>query len=471
MSETHTGSAATRREFLKTAGGFTAVSVLAGVTLPHVHAAGTDLIQLALVGCGGRGTGAAANALAVKGGRTRLVAMADVFGDRLRDSLEALKSASSRTGGGVESRVEGYDASQVEVPPDRQFLGFDAYRRAMDILKPGDVVILTTPVAFRWVHFAYAIERGLHVFMEKPISVDGPTTRRMLALAAESDKKSLKVGVGLMCRHCAARRELYARIRGGEIGEITALRTYRQVGPAGFVGPRSAGQRSELLYQIRHYLGFFWASGGVFHDYIAHNVDECCWMKDAWPVRAQGQGGRLYRGEAVDQNFDNYSVEYSFADGTRLFVQSRYMGGCREEFASYAHGTKGSAVISTAVHTPARCRTYRAHEQTRSNLLWAFPQPEPNPYVLEWEHLLDAIRRDEPYNEVERGARASLTVAMGRKAVHTGQIITFDEMLAGDEEFAPGVGALTSDSPAPLQADAAGRYPVPQPGIQSTREY
>jgi predicted dehydrogenase len=292
----------------------------------------------------------------------------------------------------------------------------------------------------------------------------------MLALAEEATKKNLKVGVGLMCRHCEARRELERRIRAGEIGEITTLRTYRQVGPAGFTGPKPQNQRSELLYQIQRYLGFFWASGGVFHDYIAHNVDECCWMKGAWPVRAQGQGARLYRGDAVDQNFDNYSVEYIFPDGTRLFAQSRYMTGCREEFASYAHGTKGSAVISTAVHTPAKCRIYQGHDQIRANLVWAFPQPEPNPYVLEWEHLLEAIRKDQPYNEVPRAAQASLVVAMGRRAVHTGQVVAYEEMLGGDDEFAPGVDQLTMSSPAPLVADASGRYPLPQPGIKTNRE-
>jgi predicted dehydrogenase len=324
-------------------------------------------------------------------------------------------------------------------------------------------------VAFRWVHFTYAIAKGLHVFMEKPISVDGPTTRKMLALALEASKKNLKVGVGLMCRHCAARAELYDRIKSGQIGELTTLRTYRQVSPAGFVNPRPPHQ-SELLFQIQRYLGFFWASGGVFHDYVAHNVDECCWMKDAWPVRAQGQGARLYRGEAVDQNFDQYSVEYTFPDGAKLFLYSRYMAGCHEEFASYALGTTGSAVISTFVHTPAKCRLYKGYNQTRANLLWAFPQPEPNPYELEWDHLIDAIRQDRPYNEVKRGAEASLVVAMGRRAVHTGQIVTFDEMLNGDEEFAPGVDQLTKDSPAPLLADASGRYPLPQPGLKKNRE-
>ena len=177
-----------RREFLKHTGRFTAASALAGVALPRVHAAGGDLIQLALIGCGGRGTGAAANALATRSGPIKLVAMADVFEDRLKRSYEALKSAVTRAEGTADRWVSGFEASAVEVPPERRFLGFDAYQKAMDGLKAGDVVILTTPVAFRWVHFAYAIARGLNVFMEKPISVDGPTTRKMLQLGEESVK-------------------------------------------------------------------------------------------------------------------------------------------------------------------------------------------------------------------------------------------------------------------------------------------
>jgi predicted dehydrogenase len=462
--------ARSRRDFLKSAGTFTAASALAGLALPPVHAGGSDVIQVALIGCGGRGTGAAANALATQVARLKLVAMADVFEERLRRSHEALKNAGTpRTEGTADSWVVAFDPSQVDVPPDRRFLGFDAYQKAMDCLKPGDVVILTTPVAFRWVHFTYAISKGLNVFMEKPISVDGPTTRKMLTLAEEAAKKNLKVGVGLMCRHCTARAALLDRIKSGQIGELTTLRTYRQTGTAGAVSPRPAGQ-SELLHQVQRYLGFFWASGGIFHDFIAHNVDECCWMKGAWPVQAQGQGARLYRGDAVDQNFDNYSVEYTFADGTRLFVHSRYMPGCHEEFASYALGTSGSAVISTFVHTPAKCRLFKGYNQTRANLLWAAPQPEPNPYQLEWDHLIDAIRQDRPFNEVARGAQASLVVAMGRRAVHTGQIVTYDDMLNCAEEFAPSVDRLMMDSPAPLLADATGRYPVPQPGIKKDRE-
>lgn len=461
---------ASRRAFLSTTAKATAGAALAGALARPGYCAEANTIQLALVGCGGRGTGAAANALATKTGPVKLVAMADVFQDKLGRSYEALTGAVSRTAGSADSWITGVSPDSVDVPPDRRFLGFDAYRKAMDCLRPGDVVILTTPVAFRWVHFAYAIAKGLNVFMEKPITVDGPTTRRMLQLGEESVKKNLKVGVGLMCRHCAARQELYQRIKGGAIGDITMMRSYRLVSPAGAVGPKP-GDMTEVMYQVQRYLGFLWASGGIFHDFVAHNVDECCWMKDAWPVRALGLGARCYRGDAVDQNFDNYSVEYTFADGTKLFLESRYMPSSHEEFASYAHGTKGSAIISTFMHTPAKCRLFKGHVFNRSEMTWAFPQPEPNPYQLEWDHLFEAIRQDKPHNEVKRGAEASLVVAMGRKAVHTGQIITFEDMLNDQHEFAPDVDKLTADSPAPVQLDKSGRYPAPQPGVLKDREY
>jgi len=229
----------------------------------------------------------------------------------------------------------------------------------MDCLKAGDVVILATPPAFRWVHFKYAIEKGLNVFMEKPVTVDAPTSVRMLELAQASMKKGLKVGVGLMCRHCNARRELHDRIKDGKLGQITLLRAYRVAGPTGhaFVTPNKT-KMSDLMYQIRNFHGFLWASGGAYSDFLIHNIDECCWMKDAWPVEAKGYGGRHYRNGYIDQNFDSYTVEYTFADGTKLMLEGRCMEGCDQEFASYAHGTKGSAVISTSGHFPARVRTY-----------------------------------------------------------------------------------------------------------------
>ncbi len=175
----------------------------------------------------------------------------------------------------------------------------------MDCLKPGDIAIFATPLAFRWVHFAYAIEKGLNVFMEKPLTADGPTSRRMIALAEESEAKGLKVGVGLMSRHSRALQELYHRIQDGEIGDIITMRGYRMTGPVGSAfSEKWPGQPSELLWQIKQFHSFIWASGGCFNDFYIHVVDHCCWMKDAWPVKAQALGGRHYRGDFVDQNFD-----------------------------------------------------------------------------------------------------------------------------------------------------------------------
>lgn len=453
----------TRREFLKDTGRIAAAtSALAGVTIPSVHAAENNTIKVALIGCGGRGTGAAANALSVQNGPIKLVAMADVFQDKLDRAHDQLKKEFS-------------DASKsniMDVPDDRKFIGFDAYKKAMECLEPGDVAIMATPPAFRWVQFTEAIARNLNVFMEKPITVDGPSTKRMLALGEDSVKKNLKVGVGLMCRHCDARAELYKRIKDGEIGDLLTLRAYRQTGPVGtaFTGPKPDGI-SELMYQIQRFHGFLWASGGCFSDFLIHNIDECCWMKDAWPVSAKGSGARTYREDNIDQNFDTYSVEYTFDDGSKFFLEGRNIPGCHQEFASYAHGSKGSAVISTSGHSPAKCRIYKGQKVTRKDLVWSAPQPEANPYQLEWDHLIDAIRNDKPFNEVKRGAEASLVTSMGRMACHTGQVITFDDMLNCEHEFAPTLDQLTSDSPAPLQKGANGLYPVPQPGIVRDREF
>ncbi|MCY2995931.1 MAG: Gfo/Idh/MocA family oxidoreductase [Planctomycetota bacterium] len=448
-------SVTSRRQFLKHTGQIAAASAAVGAVVPHVHAAENNTIQVALVGCGGRGTGAAANALAVKNGPIKLVAMADVFERKLTNSYENLKKQFK---------------DQVDVPEDHKFLGFDGYKKALDCLRAGDVAIFATPPAFRWVHFTYAIQKGLHVFMEKPVTVDGPSTRRILTLADESVKKNLKVGVGLMIRHCRGRQELLERIKGGEIGDLITLRAYRMGGGGGMTGPKP-DEQSELLYQIQRFHSFLWASGGVYSDYYIHQIDECSWMKGAWPISAQALGGRHYRGNNVDQNLDTYSVEYTFPDGTKLFYYGRQMPGCHNEFASYALGTKGCGVISTSSHAPGKVRTYKGHNMTQEALLWAYPQPEKSPYQLEWDDLIDAIREDKPYNEAKRGAEGSLVTSMGRMAAHTGQIITFDDILNCPHEFAPDVDKLTMEGAAPLQLAANGKYPMPEPGITRKQEY
>jgi predicted dehydrogenase len=386
--------------------------------------------------------------------------MADVFPNRLESAYQQLSDSKSSVN------------SKVDVPDSRRFIGFDAYKKAMDCLKPGDVVILATPPAFRWVHFTYAIEKGLNVFMEKPVTVDGPGSRRMLELAKKSVAKNLKVGVGLMCRHCEARGELYQRIKDGQIGDIVLMRAYRMMGPTGSAAsPANKTNMNDLMYQISKFHSFLWLSGGAFSDFLIHNIDECCWMKDAWPVKAMSTGGRHYRNNDVDQNFDSYAVEYTFDDGTKLELRGSTIPGTYKQFASYAHGTKGSAIISASSHSPAKCRTFSGHKMDPKYVTWEFGRNEPNPYQLEWNHLIAAIRENKPHNEVERGVIASVVTSMGRMAAHTGQEITYEDMLDCTHDFSPGIESLTLDGPSPLKANADGTYPVPQPGLVTDREY
>ena len=454
-----------RRSFLRNTGRVAAATTLTAAMVPKVHAAENNTIQIVLVGCGGRGSGAAGDALSVTNGPIKLVAMADAFEDRLNASYKSLK------------RDFG---DKVDVPRDRQFVGFDAYRKAMDCLKPGDIAIFATPLAFRWVHFTYAIEKGLNVFMEKPLTADAPTSRKMFALGEQSVAKNLKVGVGLMSRHNRALEQLAQRIADGEIGEIVLMRGYRMDGPGGSMRslPKPSGV-SEVEYQIRRFHSFLWASGGCFSDFNIHIIDHCCWMKNAWPTHAQALGGRHYRGDYVDQNFDTYSVEYTYPDGTKLIMDGRCMPGCQDVYHSFAHGTKGTAIISRANDCGGPSASYsglgssQEYVPTSANMLWKskLKANEDNPYQNEWNDLVEAVRSDKPYNEVERGVRASLVTSMGRMAAHTGQEITYERMLRAKHEFAPGVDQLSLAGPAPLVANADGRYPVPQPGIVIDREY
>ena len=457
----HTNSSSdklqTRRGFLKNGGTIVAASALAGVAIPHVHAEGSNLIQVALIGCGGRGTGAAADALETsKLGPIKLVAMADVFENRLKGSLDALSKKY---------------ADQMEVTGDRTHIGFDGYQKAMDQLKPGDIAILTTPLAFRWPQFTYAIKKGLNVFMEKPLTSDGPTSRRMLKLSDEATAKNLKVGVGLMSRHSRPLQELHKRIQDGEIGEIINMRGYRMHGPVGSAfSDKWPGNPSELMWQIQNFHSFLWASGGCYSDFYVHHIDHLCWMKNAWPVKAQGIGARHYRGTKVDQNFDNYSVEYTFEDGSKMYMDGRCILGCNSIYSSYVHGSKGMAVVSKSSDCGIPSSTYKGQNPTRANQLWVSTDAS-NPYKNEWEDLVSAIRQNMPYNEAKRGVEASVVTSMGRMSAHTGQEITYDEFINSEHEYAPDVDKFTADSPAPVQADAEGKYPIPMPGICKKTEY
>jgi len=454
----------TRREFLKDTGKLAAASALAGVALPHVHAAEDNTLRVVLIGCGGRGTGAAANAMSVKRIPVKLVAMADIFEDRLSSSYNGLKRRFR---------------NQVDVPPERRFIGFDAYKKAMNCLRKGDVAIFTTPPAFRWVHFTYAIEKGLNVFMEKPVTVDGPTTRRMLGLAKKSREKNMKVGVGLMSRHSRHLQQLADKLHNGAIGDIILMRGYRMSGPVGsaFTLPNTTGM-PDLFYQIRRFHSFIWASGGCFNDFYIHIVDHLCWMKNAWPVSAIALGGKHYKknpdGVAyIDQNFDSYSVEYTFADGTKMLMDGRCMTRCHNEYHSYAHGSRGSAIVSKNGDCGSPSSLFKGQSPERSGMTWRSraPRGQENPYQNEWDDLVDAILDDKPYNEAERGAIASMISSMGRMSAHTGQLITYDHILNSPHELAPNVDKLTMDSPPPVQKGPDGRYPVPMPGMKGDKEY
>ncbi|MBI5772144.1 MAG: Gfo/Idh/MocA family oxidoreductase [Verrucomicrobia bacterium] len=454
-----------RREFLKSTGQFAAVGALAGVALPHVHAAGSDQISVALIGCGGRGTGAAGNAMG-QTGAPKLVAMADVFEHRLSGSHSTLKKKYG---------------SQVDVSDNHKFISFDGYKGAIDCLKKGDVAIFTTPLAFRAVHFAYAIQKGVNVFMEKPVTADGPKSRQMLKLNEEAVKKGLKVGVGLNSRHSRALQELHQRVQDGEIGDVMLMRGYRMQPPIGsafsekYPGPDNdlPGKPSELMWQISRFHSFLWASGGAFSDFYIHHIDHLSWMKNAWPIKAQALGGRHYRGNYVDQNFDSYAVEYTFEDGAKLYMDGRCMIGAHSIYSSYVHGTKGMAIAAKSGDTGLPSSTYRGQNPDRSKMIWTsnVRPGEVESHFNEWTDLIDAIQNDKPFNEVERGVKASVVTNMGRFAAHTAQEVTFDEMLNHEHEYCPNADKLTMNSPAPVQADKDGKYPVPEPGIKKNREF
>ena len=438
-------SQSSRREFLARGGTVAVGSILAGSILSRAYAREDNTIRIALVGCGGRGSGAAANALSSQTGPTKLVAMADLFEDRMTRSYEALSKQFGE---------------RIDVPPERRFLGFDAYRKAIDCLGPGDVMIQATHSAFRPTHLKYAVEKGVNAFIEKSFAPDPGGTKQILRLGEEAKRKNLKIGCGLMCRHSASRQALIQKIRDGAMGDITLIRAYR-MDPGARMGPFKGGE-SELLWQIRRPYYFIWTSSAWFIEMMIHQVDECCWIKDAWPVSAQGLGGREPGSVDCSQNLHTYAIEYTFPDGTKALVNSRNQANCHNEFATWVHGTKCAAQFSGNVHAPT-VQIYKDQRCAKDNVAWRPDNEKMSPYQVEWDMLLGAIRADRPHNEVERAAYANLTSIMGRAAIHMGRIITWDEMLASDFKFCPNVD-FTKDSPAPVQADAQGHYPVPIPG-------
>jgi predicted dehydrogenase len=256
-------------------------------------------------------------------------------------------------------------------------------------------------------------------------------------------------------------------------------RGYRMHGPvATFQSLPKPEGISDLMYQIQRFHSFIWAGGGNFSDFYIHIIDHLSWMKNAWPVKAHALGGRHYRQSPegipyVDQNFDTYSVEYTYADGTKFFFDGRCITGCHDNFSSYIHGTKGSAIVSKTGDCGAPSMIFKGQSPNSADRVWTseVPKGEESWYQNEWNDLVYAIRNDKPYNEVERGVIVSTVSSMGRMAAHTGQEITYEDMLNCEHEMAPGLDKITADSPAPVMPDKHGKYPVPQPGIVTNREY
>jgi predicted dehydrogenase len=438
-SNPSTTSALNRREFLKTTG--TAVSsaaLLGGLSIERsAFAAGSDTLRVALVGCGGRGSGAADQALSTQGS-VKLVAVADVHKDRLDGSLKELSTKHK---------------DKVEVPEDHRFVGFDAYKNAIGL---ADLVILATPPGFRPMQFEEAVRRGKHVFMEKPVAIDAPGVRRVLAAAEEAKRKNLKVGVGLQRHHQAGYIETIKRLQDGAIGDIVAMRCYWN-GNTPWVNRREDlekryGRRlTEMEYQLRNWYYFVWLSGDHIVEQHIHNLDVCNWVKNGFPVRAHGMGGcEVRKGKDYGEIFDHHCIEFEYADGSRMFSQCRHQQGCRNDVSEHAIGTKGTCDISAHTIRSAQPWRYRRADN------------EPNAYQVEHDDLFSAIRNDKPFSEAEFGAKSSMTAIFGRMATYSGKELEWEKALNSQIDYMPKIFAW--DAEPLVKPGPDGIYPLPVPG-------
>lgn len=437
-----------RRQFLQATGSLAAGTAILGGLSPAAFAGEDNTIRLALLGCGGRGTGAVGDALSVpNSGPVKLYAMADVVEDRMTNAHKALKEKFG---------------DRIDVPDDRKFIGFKGYQKAIDILRPGDVAMCTTRAYIRPIHVEYAIKKGINVFMEKPFASDPGGLHRLLRAGEEADRKGVKILAGVQCRHSPARQALIEKIRNGEMGEIPLIRANR-LGGAGWLGNQGANA-NKLMRQLEFGRAqLHWIGSGHMVDNLIHQIDECCWIKDAWPVKAEGLGGRVPGSQDRGQNIDVYSMEYTFADGTKAFCGFRRMNHCRNEFATFIHGTKCAAQFSGDVHA-ATVHMFKDQRIEKSNIAWTPTKDRYSPWQYEWNVFVDSIRNDRPHNELKRAVYSDLTSCMGRAACHMGQTITWDDMMKSRFQFCDYLDDLDYDSPAPVKADEDGWFPLPIPG-------
>ncbi len=425
-----------RREFLKrSAVAAGAVAAVHGGIARTAHAAGSDLMKIALIGCGGRGTGAAndcLNAAKILGQPMKLVAVADAFEERARNSLNHLKRQWT---------------TEIDVPDDRLFVGLDSFQKAIDC--GIDMVVMASPPGFRPLQYAAAVQAGKHVFMEKPCCTDAPGYRQMVEANKLADEKGLKVVVGLQRHHQAGYIQGVQEIHEGKLGDIQSLRVYwnGSGGGARDLGPRPQEDPKEMEFQIRNWGCFLWLYGDNIVEQHVHNIDIANWVmrKDgdpqkAHPVEANGMGGRGNRGNYGDI-FDHHFVEFTYADGTKVYSQSRHQPGTWDAVSEYVHGTAGSRSVSVG----------------------GGPKLESdNPYVQEHVALLKAIKSNDKLNEGWHGAVSSMTAVLGRMATHSGLVVKWDDAVAKGPQESP--ERIAWDAPPRHVPGADGFYPFPIPG-------
>jgi predicted dehydrogenase len=395
-----------RRQFLKTSTVAAAGTVLASARpfLSNAHAAGSDVIKVGLIGCGGRGTGAAEQSVN-SAPNVRLVALGDVFKDRL-DHARAILDKQGK--------------SKVDVPEDHCFVGLDAYEK---VLASGvDLVILATPPGFRPRHLQAAVAAGKHIFTEKPVAVDGPGIRAVLEVAEEAKRKNLGIAAGTQRRHQKGYIETMKQVHDGAIGAIVAARCYWNQGPL-WVKERQSGW-TDLEWQLRNWLYFAWLSGDHIVEQHVHNLDVCNWAIGHHPIRAVGMGGRQVRtGPEYGHIFDHFAVDYEYPNGVHVASQCRQIGGCENSVSEALRGTKGF------------CQANRY--QIKGERTWHFHEPESDPYQQEHTDLVESIRAAQPINELRNVAESTLTAIMGRMSAYTGKAITWEQALNSQEELMP----------------------------------
>ena len=425
-------SSVTRRSFLETSSAAAVAAGALSIEQSAFAAHHDETIKVALIGCGGRGSGAANQALSTDG-EVKLVAMADAFRDRLDSSYENLKKQ---------------HADRVAVDDDHKFTGFDAYKKA---IAAADLVILATPPGFRPIHFEEAVKQGKHVFMEKPVAVDAPGVRKVLEAAKIAKKKNLKVGVGLQRHHQKGYIETVNRIHDGAIGDVTAMRCYWN-GAGVWVRPRKPGQ-TEMEYQMRNWYYFNWLCGDHITEQHIHNLDVINWVKNDFPIRAQGMGGREVR-TGIDHGeiYDHHAVEFEYKDGSRMYSYCRHIPNCWSSVSEAVVGTKGSADVNR----------YQIQGHGGTNRWRHNGRGDKNPYQQEHDDLFAAIRNDKPFNEAEYGAKSSMTSILGRMCTYSGKMISWEDAINSNIDLSPKKYAWDAD--APTSPDEDGRYVIAVPG-------